>query len=36
MAKVLIFNFPGEGHFNPTIVLFEELIKEARKLFTTA
>ncbi|MBO1583315.1 macrolide family glycosyltransferase [Bacillus sp. XF8] len=27
MAKVLMFNFPGEGHVNPTLALVEELIR---------
>ena len=30
MAKVLMFNFPGEGHVNPTLALIEELVKEGR------
>ncbi|KRE07375.1 glycosyl transferase [Bacillus sp. Root239] len=28
MGKVLFFNFPGEGHVNPTIALVEELVKK--------
>lgn len=32
MAKVLIFNFPGEGHINPTIALVEELIKRGEEV----
>ncbi len=28
MAKVLMFNFPGEGHVNPTLALIEELVKK--------
>ncbi|UOB81958.1 glycosyl transferase (plasmid) [Bacillus sp. ZJS3] len=32
MAKVLMFNFPGEGHINPTIALVEELIKREEEV----
>ncbi|KLA26295.1 macrolide family glycosyltransferase [Bacillus cereus] len=32
MAKVLMFNFPGEGHINPTIALVEELIKRGEEV----
>ncbi|MBE7128961.1 macrolide family glycosyltransferase [Bacillus mycoides] len=32
MAKVLICNFPGEGHVNPTIALVEELIKRGEEV----
>lgn len=28
MGKVLFFNFPGDGHVNPTIALVEELVKK--------
>ncbi|RLQ91168.1 macrolide family glycosyltransferase [Falsibacillus albus] len=28
MGNVLMFNFPGEGHVNPTIALVEELIQQ--------
>lgn len=28
MGKVIFFNFPGEGHVNPTIALVEELVKK--------
>ncbi|UOQ44955.1 glycosyl transferase [Halobacillus salinarum] len=27
MSNVLVFNFPGEGHINPTIALVEELMQ---------
>ncbi|TBX45781.1 macrolide family glycosyltransferase [Bacillus thuringiensis] len=32
MAKVLMFNFPGEGHINPTIAVVEELIKRGEEV----
>ncbi|HWL25231.1 MAG TPA: macrolide family glycosyltransferase [Ureibacillus sp.] len=32
MGKVLFFNFPGEGHINPTIPLVEELIKQGEQV----
>lgn len=32
MGKVLFFNFPGEGHINPTIPLVEELIKQGEEV----
>lgn len=32
MAKVLVFNFPGEGHINPTIALVEELIQRGEEV----
>ncbi|MEE3960168.1 glycosyl transferase [Bacillus cereus] len=32
MAKVLMFNFPGEGHINPTTALVEELIKRGEEV----
>jgi UDP:flavonoid glycosyltransferase YjiC (YdhE family) len=32
MANVLFFNFPGEGHVNPTIALVEELVKKGEEL----
>ncbi|PWE75313.1 glycosyl transferase [Bacillus cereus] len=32
MAKILMFNFPGEGHINPTIALVEELIKRGEEV----
>lgn len=32
MAKVLMFNFPGEGHVNPTLALIEELVKRGEEV----
>lgn len=32
MSKVLVFNFPGEGHINPTIALVEELIQRGEEV----
>lgn len=32
MGKVLFFNFPGEGHVNPTIALVEELVKQGEEV----
>ncbi|MCM3772293.1 glycosyl transferase [Priestia aryabhattai] len=32
MGKVLFFNFPGEGHINPTIALVEELVKKGEEV----
>lgn len=32
MGKVLFFNFPGEGHINPTIPVVEELVKKGEKV----
>jgi len=32
MGKVLFFNFPGEGHVNPTIALVEELVKKGENV----
>jgi MGT family glycosyltransferase len=32
MGKVLFFNYPGEGHVNPTIALVEELIKKGEEI----
>lgn len=32
MLKVLVFNFPGEGHINPTIALVEELIQRGEEV----
>lgn len=32
MAKVLVFNFPGEGHINPTIALVEELVQRGEEV----
>ncbi len=32
MANVLVFNFPGEGHINPTIALIEELIERGEQV----
>jgi len=34
MSKVLFFNFPGEGHVNPTIALVEELVKKGEDVLT--
>lgn len=33
MANVLVINFPGEGHINPTIAIVNELIRRGRQLF---
>ncbi|MED2040553.1 glycosyl transferase, partial [Bacillus wiedmannii] len=27
MANVLVINFPGEGHINPTLAIVSELIR---------
>lgn len=27
MANVLVINFPGEGHINPTLAIISELIR---------
>jgi MGT family glycosyltransferase len=32
MGKVLFFNYPGEGHVNPTSALVEELIKKGEEI----
>ncbi|MCU5440751.1 glycosyl transferase [Bacillus cereus] len=32
MAKVLMFNFPGEGHVNPTLALIKELVKRGEEV----
>ncbi|MBY0597855.1 macrolide family glycosyltransferase [Bacillus bingmayongensis] len=32
MAKVLVINFPGEGHINPTLAVVSELIKRGEKV----
>lgn len=32
MATVLMFNFPGEGHVNPTLALIEELVKRGEEV----
>ena len=32
MGKVLLLNYPGEGHVNPTIALVEELIKKGEEV----
>ena len=33
MANVLVINFPGEGHINPTLAIVSELIRRGRQLF---
>ena len=30
MANVLVINFPGEGHINPTLAIVMELIRRGR------
>ncbi|MGG2089018.1 macrolide family glycosyltransferase [Priestia aryabhattai] len=32
MGKVLFFNFPGEGHVNPTLALVEELVRQGEEV----
>ena len=36
MANVLVINFPGEGHINPTLAIVSELIRRGRQLFRIA
>ncbi len=33
MANVLVINFPGEGHINPTIAVVNELIRRGKQLY---
>ena len=33
MANVLVINFPGEGHINPTLAVVSELIQRGKQLF---
>lgn len=33
MANVLVINFPGEGHINPTLAIISELIRRGKQLF---
>ena len=33
MANVLVINFPGEGHINPTLAIVSELIQRGKQLF---
>ena len=33
MANVLVINFPGEGHINPTLAVVSELIQRETVVF---
>ena len=33
MANVLVINFPGEGHINPTLAVVSELIQRGNSCF---